>query len=78
MNWLVNKGMDILIRKEEKKDYNDIFDVNKLAFGQEEESRLVNKIRNGNNFIPDLSLVAEKDEKIIGHSWRSLYGTGAL
>ena len=59
--------MDILIRKEEKKDYNDIFDVNKLAFGQEEESKLVDKIRNGNNFIPDLSLVAEKDEKIIGH-----------
>jgi len=59
--------MDILIRKEAKKDYNDIFYVNKLAFGQEEESRLVNKIRNGNNFIPDLSLVAETDGKIIGH-----------
>jgi predicted N-acetyltransferase YhbS len=59
--------MDILIRKEEKKDYNDIFDVNRLAFGQEEESRLVNRIRNGSNFIPDLSLVAEKDGKIIGH-----------
>jgi len=59
--------MDILIRKEARKDYDDIFNLNKLAFGQEEESRLVNKIRNGNNFIPELSLVAEKDGKIIGH-----------
>ena len=59
--------MGILIRKEEKKDYNDIFNVNRLAFGQKEESKFVNKIRNGNNFIADLSLVAERDGKIIGH-----------
>ena len=59
--------MDILIRKEAKKDYDGIFEVNKLAFGQKEESKLIDKIRNGNNFIPDLSLVAEKNGKIIGH-----------
>jgi len=61
------KNMDILIRKEEKKDYNDIFEINKSAFGQEEESKLIDKIRSGDNFISDISLVAEIDGKIIGH-----------
>jgi putative acetyltransferase len=59
--------MDLLIRKETKKDHDAIYEVNKLAFRREKESRLVDIIRNGNNFIPDLSLVAEIDGKIIGH-----------
>jgi len=59
--------MDILIRKEEEKDYKNIFNVNKLAFGQEEESNLVDKIRNSKNFIPDLSIVAELNNRLIGH-----------
>jgi len=67
MKLLDNKDMDILIRMETEKDYEDISNVNRLAFGQEEESRLVNKIRNGNNFIADLSLVAETGGRIIGH-----------
>ncbi len=59
--------MNIIIRKEEKKDYDDIFKVNKLAFGQDEESNLVSKIRSGKNFIPDLSIVAEINNRIVGH-----------
>jgi len=59
--------MDILIRKEEEKDYKNIFNVNKLAFDQEEESNLVDKIRNSKNFIPDLSIVAELNNRLIGH-----------
>lgn len=78
--------MNLIIRKEEKKDYKDIFEVNKLAFGQEEESSLVEKIRNSQNFIPDLSLIAEVDYKIIGHilfskikiSGRSIFESLAL
>ena len=43
--------MDILIRKEEKKDHKKIYEINRSAFGQENESRLVDKIRKGENFI---------------------------
>jgi len=57
----------LLIRKEQERDYRKIYIVNKLAFGQENESRLVERIRKGENFIPDLSLVAEVGEKIVGH-----------
>ncbi|MBD3184578.1 GNAT family N-acetyltransferase [Candidatus Poribacteria bacterium] len=59
--------MNIVIRKEKEKDYKNIFKVNKLAFGQEDESRLVEQIRSTDNFIPDLSLVAEVDNNIVGY-----------
>jgi putative acetyltransferase len=59
--------MHILIRKEEKKDHKDIYEVNKQAFGQENESKLIDKIRAGSNFVPGLSLVAEAGGKIVGH-----------
>jgi len=60
-------NFNLLIRKEEKKDYKKIYIVNRLAFGQENESKLIEKIRKGGNFIPDLSLVAKVDSKIVGH-----------
>ena len=59
--------MDITIRTEEEKDYKRIDKINKLAFQQEDESILIEKIRKGENFIPELSLVAEIDNKIVGH-----------
>lgn len=59
--------MNIVVRKEDKKDYKNIYKLNKSAFGQENESRLVEKIRNGSNFIPELSLIADIDGKIVGH-----------
>ena len=59
--------MNLIIRKEKEKDQKDIFEVNKLAFGQEEESQLVDRIRKGINFIPDLSIVAEINNRVIGH-----------
>jgi len=37
--------MKILIRKEEEKDYQKIYEVNELAFQQENESKLIEKIR---------------------------------
>ena len=57
----------LLIRKEEEKDYKKIYIVNRLAFGQATESKLIGRIRKGANFIPDLSLVAEIGSKIVGH-----------
>lgn len=62
----------MLIRKEESKDYDDIYSVVKTAFDSAEhadgnEHDLVNALREGDAFIPELSLVAEIDGKIVGH-----------
>lgn len=62
----------MLIRKEELKDYERIYSVVKAAFDSAEHSDgnehdLVNALRKGEEFIPDLSLVAEMDGKIVGH-----------
>ncbi len=57
----------IVIRAEKKDDADTIHEVNSLAFGQEDESLLIRRIRKSFRFIPDLSLVAVKDGKIVGH-----------
>ena len=62
----------IEIRKEEKRDYEQVYLLIKKAFKEitnsnKDEQELVNKLRNSSNFIPELSLVAEKDNKIVGY-----------
>lgn len=62
----------MLIRREEPKDYETVYSVIKDAFDSAEhsdgnEQNLVNALRKGTAFIPDLSLVAEIDGKIAGH-----------
>lgn len=59
--------MNILIRQEREADYPFVFQLHALAFGQDNESRLVNLLRQDECFIPELSLVAVLDEQIIGH-----------
>jgi predicted N-acetyltransferase YhbS len=66
------KGDYMLIRKEEPKDHEIIYSVVKNAFDSAEQSDgneqdLVYALRKGEAFIPDLSLVAEIDGKIVGH-----------
>jgi alpha-D-ribose 1-methylphosphonate 5-triphosphate synthase subunit PhnI len=58
---------NLIVRSEEIKDYSSIAKVNNLAFGQENEAKLIDKIRQSDRFINELSLVAELDRKIIGH-----------
>lgn len=56
------------IRTETVADYNGVFQVNVKAFGdREDEARLVENIRNSQGFIPELSIVTEKDNEIVGH-----------
>jgi predicted N-acetyltransferase YhbS len=59
--------MNISIRPENPADIEEIYDLNKLVFGQDNEARLVDHVRQGPNFIPQLSLVAFLDNEIIGY-----------
>ena len=55
------------IRCETLSDYTAIAEVNTLAFGQENEAKLVDKIRYSDRYIADLSLVAEVKNFVVGH-----------
>lgn len=64
--------MNITINQEIEKDYNEVEFVIENAFKNEKHSdhsehRLVNRLRKSDAFIPELSLVAKDDEKIVGH-----------
>jgi len=57
------------IRTELLRDYDEVFKLNVLAFNdREDESRLIERIRESDGFITDLSLVAEENGKIVGHA----------
>jgi putative acetyltransferase len=59
---------EIVLRQERQADLADIFEINKLAFGQESEAKLVDALRNNPTaFIPELSIVATVNNKIVGH-----------
>nr|WP_104906547.1 N-acetyltransferase [Nostoc sp. 'Lobaria pulmonaria (5183) cyanobiont'] len=55
------------IRCETLLDYTAIAEVNTLAFGQENEAQLVEKIRYSDRYISELSLVAEVENVVVGH-----------
>ena len=63
--------MKINIRTETEKDYNAIFDLIKQAFETEphsdhSEQFLVERLRKSDAFIPELSLVAEYENQVVG------------
>ncbi len=59
--------MDIIIRNESKNDYDEIRKINDLAFGQENEGKMIESLRKTSDYNASLSLVAEIKDKIIGH-----------
>ncbi len=64
--------MQINIRQEKQSDYQAVFNLIEKAFKNEEysdhkEQFLVAKLRNSDAFIPELSLVAEIGNQVIGH-----------
>ena len=58
----------MLIRPETPTDIPLIYAVNQLAFdGRQEEPDLVDAIRLSDDFIPELSIVAEDNGRVVGH-----------
>lgn len=60
------------IRQEQEKDYKEIYEVVKESFesalqSDGDEQNLVTRLRQSKGYIPQLSLVAEIDNKIVGH-----------
>lgn len=64
--------MDVNIRTEVKQDFKAVFEVIKNAFENEEysdhkEHYLVERLRSSDAFVPELSLIAEIDNQIVGY-----------
>lgn len=64
--------MKMKIRQEKVTDFKEVFSLIKEAFKDEQfsnnkEQFLVERLRKSEAFIPELSLVAEIDGKIVGH-----------
>ncbi len=56
------------IRPEQPLDLDQIHDLHREAFGRPDEAELVDAIRSGPDFIPELSLVAAADDgSVLGH-----------
>lgn len=64
--------MEIIIRKEEEKDFDIVEKIVEEAFKNAEfsdhsEHKLVSRLRKSNEFIEELSLVADVNNEIVGH-----------
>jgi putative acetyltransferase len=55
----------LIIQQESPKDLNNIYEINKLSFGEETEAKIVNALREADELV--LSLVAQIDNKTIGY-----------
>ncbi|HBB35722.1 MAG TPA: GNAT family N-acetyltransferase [Cyanobacteria bacterium UBA8803] len=69
------------IRPETPSDYPAIAEIHRRAFERENEAQLVHRLRQGDRYIPELSLVAEQNHLIVGHilfSYIDLVGQDTL
>ena len=57
----------LTIRAEKNEDYATIYEIHSLAFGRPNEAKLVEAVRESDNFNPQLSLVAVKGDRVVGH-----------
>jgi len=62
----------VIIRKENRNDFKEVFNLIEKAFKTEQfsdhkEQFLVQRLRNSKAFIPELSIVAEIEGKVVGY-----------
>jgi putative acetyltransferase len=57
----------VKIRREAEADYDAVAEVTAAAFGKQDEARLVEAIRGCEEYVPELTLVAEENGRIVGH-----------
>lgn len=62
----------MILKQEESKDYNEVYNLVTLSlkdapFKHGDDDKLVERLRKSCSFVPELSLVAEKDNRIIGY-----------
>ena len=58
---------EINIRQSTEKDFSDVMNVEKLAFGMDKEAELVSDLLKDKTAEPVLSLLAFDDDKAVGH-----------
>lgn len=68
----VNSQRKLLIRQETQNDYKKVYELIKEAFTTAEqadgnEQDLVEKLRHGDSYITELSLIAEINGELVGH-----------
>jgi len=59
--------VEVSIRPEGPHDGDAIRALHSAAFGRPDEARLVDALRASSAFLPELSLVAEEDGRVVGH-----------
>ncbi len=62
-----DKKINVIIRQEEASDFPAVYDLNSQAFKRKQEARLVDRLRLSDDFIPELSLVATLEGKVVGY-----------
>jgi putative acetyltransferase len=62
------------IRPESHDYYPAIHELVREAFGREAVAELVERIRSSANYVPDLALIASRDDRLVGHIMLSYVG----
>jgi putative acetyltransferase len=57
----------MIVRPETPSDFEAIDELLTSAFGQADESQLVRLLRASDNYVPELALVAEENDQVVGH-----------
>jgi putative acetyltransferase len=68
------------IRAEAPADAQQVSELTEAAFGRPHEARFVEAVRASDGFVPELSLVAEENGRVVAHamlSYVGLEGTGS-